>query len=363
MAGHWEEKLGDAGCRMGASGISSKRVSQWRWGIGVLSIALCATVVVLGCGKARDPWEGQPGPPRVVASFAPIACFVMNVAGEDAGVLTLATSNGPHHYEPTVDEALKLRRADLFFTGGLGLDDSFVDRLAQSCGNAKVGGPEAAGLVRLGDRMLKSRGLILPSRDHGAADHTEHGEDCGCEQGEWDPHTWTGIPQAVAMVEIIRDELKRVDPARAKDYDRRAAAYIRELRSLLEEGKALVAGKKERDLVTFHDSLRYFAGAFGLNVAGVVQPRPGVDADAATLAELLKLSKEKGVRVLACEPQYRQRGAAESLLGMLKEKGVPDAVMIDLDPLETVNEGDTLDRGWYVRKMRQNLDTLRRTLR
>src|SRR5262245_6174618 len=94
-------------------------------------LALLGAVALAGagCGEAPDPWKGQPGPPRVVVTFPPLECFVRNVAGDDAGILTLATTNGPHHYDPSIDETLKLRKADLFFVNGLQLDDHFADRM------------------------------------------------------------------------------------------------------------------------------------------------------------------------------------------------------------------------------------------
>jgi len=164
------------------------------------------------------------------------------------------------------------------------------------------------------------------------------------------------------MVEVIRDELKEEDPGRASAYDRRAGEYLKELKDLHEYGRKALAGKKERSLVTNHDSLHYFTRSFGLTVAGVVQVRAGTDVDPAALARLLETCKEKGVRVVATEPQF-QKSAAETLVNELRRKGVADAALIELDPLETVSGGDTLDREWYVRKMRANIDALAKVLR
>jgi ABC-type Zn uptake system ZnuABC Zn-binding protein ZnuA len=324
-----------------------------------------AALLSLGCGSPDDPWKGQAGPPRVVATFPPLECFVKNVAGDNAGVLTLATTLGPHHYEPTVDETLKLRRADLFLVNGLQLDDHFADKMARNSHNPRLQGPDKRGLVKVGDVVLASHPALIEKMDeHGHHHDHDHGHGHHHhEHGEYDPHIWLGIPQAIAMVEVIRDRLKEVDPNRAADYDRRAAEYVKELKELHEHGKSALANKKERGLVTFHESMRYFADSFGLTIAGVVQSHPGAEADASTQAELLKSCKEKGVRVIATEPQFTQKGAASTLLEQLHRKGVEDAVMIELDPLETVSSGEAVDAGWYARKMKANLDTLAKTLR
>src|SRR3712207_6159577 len=51
--------------------------------------AVAAVVAWPGCGKISDDWDGQPGPPRVLTSFAPVYCFVKNVGGDQVGVLCL----------------------------------------------------------------------------------------------------------------------------------------------------------------------------------------------------------------------------------------------------------------------------------
>jgi ABC-type Zn uptake system ZnuABC Zn-binding protein ZnuA len=172
-----------------------------------------------------------------------------------------------------------------------------------------------------------------------------------------------GLPQAEAMVECICDELEKVDAARGETYRQRTEAYILQLQKLHQEGKEKMAGKKERSLVSFHNSLHYFAKSFGLSIAGVIQTRPGAAGDPGALGDLLKICKEKGVRIIAVEPQFRQTGAAQTLLKELKLRGVPDAQILEIDTLETVSAGDTLDPGWYVRRMRANIDTLARELR
>src|SRR5436190_13303169 len=93
-----------------------------------LAVALFATP---GCSGPADPWPEKPGP-RVLTSFAPLYCFAVNVAGEDASVLCAATDTGPHHFDPSPQQALALRRADLFFINGLDLDNEIANKMVKS---------------------------------------------------------------------------------------------------------------------------------------------------------------------------------------------------------------------------------------
>src|SRR2546425_12883263 len=53
------------------------------------------------------------------------------------------------------------------------------------------------------------------------------------------------------------------------------------LRKLHDEGKAALANvkKEDRKLIAFHDSLRYFARSFDLDIVGVMEMRPGIAPD------------------------------------------------------------------------------------
>src|SRR5262245_22954591 len=93
----------------------------------VLTALVVATAV--GCTGGRDPWADRPGP-KVIAYFPPLYSLATSIAGDDAQVMSLITHVGPHHFEPTARDALALRRADLFLTIGLGLEDSVAKRIA-----------------------------------------------------------------------------------------------------------------------------------------------------------------------------------------------------------------------------------------
>jgi zinc transport system substrate-binding protein len=332
--------------------------------VGVIGVLLAfATIpfLLVGCGPAADPWAGQPGPPRVVVSFAPLECFVRNVGGDNVGVLSICSTGSPHHFDPPVDEANKLTRADLVFSNGLGLDDAFMKRLADASRNPKLRGKDQTGFIELGDRMAEEKPSLVFKEEADDKDHA-HGHDD--HHGDYDPHIWLGIPQAIRMVEIIRDELKKVDSARSADYDRRASEYIDRLKKLEADGKEMLKDKKNRSIVTTHDSCHYFAASFGLAVEGVLEATPGNEGDAVALKELITKCVKQNVRVIATEPKFAtQEGAAKALLKDLHGRGVTDAQIIELDPLETVTGSDkTADAGWYERGMRKNLEALAKAL-
>src|SRR2546423_5434615 len=58
------------------------------------------------------------------------------------------------------------------------------------------------------------------------------GESSGPEASRFDGHWWHDPRNAEAAVQAIRDALVAADPAHRRDYDRRAAAYLKRLRAL-----------------------------------------------------------------------------------------------------------------------------------
>lgn len=311
--------------------------------MSVRLLPLVLVVPLAGCGNPAEGWPaGKPGP-KVVASFPPLACFAMNVGGDEVAVRSAMTHAGPHNFDPTAEDMQRLRGADLFLINGLGLDDRPGRKLADGSRNGRLR------LIDLGaklDPKLLEEGEC--HHDHADGQPHEHGKD---------PHVWLGPDLAVKLVEGIRDEFAAADPARADGYRARAAAYVAALHKLLADGREQLKGKADRKIVTSHESLEYFARAFDLTVADVIMTTPGKEPTGAELAKLVDSCVRNKVRVIAIEPQYAGGQTARRLAEELARRGVPDPQVVEIDPLETARESD-LRPDWYERKMRDNLAVL-----
>lgn len=325
--------------------------------VAVLAAGLLAGAVLAvglaGCGRAREePWP--PGKsPRILTSFPPLYCFASNVAGEEAAVRCLLTAIGPHEYQATSGDVRKLLGADFFFVNGLTLDETFSSRLKDAAGNPRLR------YVVLGEAVtdrLKCTHDHDHDHAHGPGQHHHH------HHGEFDPHIWLGIPEAIQMVQRIRDELTQADPAQAARYEHNAAAYIERLRQLHEEGRAAFKDKKNRRLITFHESLGYFARAFGLEIVDSIQATPGVEPDSGKIARLVKECKARPVGAITLEPQYPDNTAAKALVNELKKEGLGEVATVVVDPLETAASAAALRPDWYETMMRKNIAALAKAL-
>jgi ABC-type Zn uptake system ZnuABC Zn-binding protein ZnuA len=267
-------------------------------------------------------------------------------------VSSLLTTKGPHDYELRPSDARKLRRADLFLTVGLGLDDPIAKKLSETAGNPKL--RHVAVGERLPKEMLRE-GTCTCGHEHkqGEAHDHDHG---------FDPHVWLGLPEAIAIVETIRAELTAIDPEHAEGYAKRAAELTARLQALLADGQAKLKAKSEKPrLLTHHDSLGYFARSLGAEIVDAIE-LPGRDPSGKRINKLIATCKEKNVRLIAVEPQYSAGAGAEVILRELQRQGVADPQFVVLDPLETADAHD-LTPDFYERRMRDNIEHLVRVLK
>jgi zinc transport system substrate-binding protein len=319
------------------------------FGISALGFATLA-----GCSPADQSteWPGAKPGPKVLASFAPIQCFAMNVAGDDATVRVVFGDQGPHHIKDSPAHVKMFAGADVVFINGLGLEDRNVRTIQK--GTAKKVPVVALGNL-LPETMLIEGGCACCKEEEGAEEH-DH------DHGDHDPHAWLGIDQAIKMVEAIRDELSKRDSVHAANYARRADAYTAKLAKLKSDGVAMLKDKAERQFISFHESLNYFAKNFGLRLPEVIQTNPGQEPTQKELKQLLERCEKKGIRVIAIEPQYGAGTSAKAVADALRTKGLADVQLIVIDPLETAVESE-FNADWYETKMRANLEALAKALK
>jgi zinc transport system substrate-binding protein len=317
-----------------------------------------------GCSQAPDPWkDAKAGQKHVLVTFPPLYCLTQAIAGDDAYVICFLSTESPHEYQFKQTDGIKAKGADLLIFNGLGLDDTFVEKL-----NNRTRVPT----LSVGEAIPKSllQAMVDDDDDEKDAAKDAKAEDKKGDQpahhhhhGVHDPHIWLGPPQAMAMADAIGDKLAAVDSAHAAGYKKRTENLKDELKKLHTEGQARFQKNRSRKLVTMHDSIGYFATAFGLEVIDTIQVQPGQAPDAAHLAKLETKCKEKGVDVITYEPMAN-KSQPEMLQKQLKNRSFA-VQLVEFDPVEEAPlAADSVnpDPGFYMQKMRANIDNLARAL-
>jgi ABC-type Zn uptake system ZnuABC Zn-binding protein ZnuA len=231
-----------------------------------ISVALLVLppLAFAACGSDDD---GSPDGPNVVATTGIVADIAADVAGPDVDVEQIVPNgSSPHDFQLSAEDRQNLETADLVVVSGAGLE----------------------------------AGIPVDDVDAPSWTLTDHaGELLPFEEGGSDPHVWLNPARVADAVPSLANALAEVDPENADGYRERARAYATELRNLdreLEETLSDVPAAN-RELVTSHDSLSYFAQRYRFDVIATAFPASGAEAEAsaATISEVEEAVRDSGV--------------------------------------------------------------------
>ncbi|HYE97593.1 MAG TPA: metal ABC transporter substrate-binding protein [Planctomycetota bacterium] len=268
----------------------------------MLLLVTAAVVALPRPGEGSTPSAGDK--PVVAVTLPVLEALAREVGGDDFEYLSLGRADqDPHHVRATPLLQRQLRRADLFIEVGLQLEP-WADLVADDSGKPR--------LQRTGDRRaVASAGIPreqIPAELTRAAGHVHP---------DGNPHLWLDPMRGKRMGRNIAEALKKAAPDKAqavdgrlKDFERRLneAYFGKELvelagaeeldRRALDgtllawlakeelDGKPLgaraggwlakAAPLRARKVIEYHQSWIYAAKAFGFEIAGMIEEKPGI---------------------------------------------------------------------------------------
>lgn len=266
-----------------------------------------------------------------VTSFYPIWLLTLNLTHgiEDITVHNLAAPETGclHDYQLTGGDLKALSTADLFLINGAGME-SYLDTVFEAF-------PELA----VADA---SEGIELMANPEGS-------------ETPYNAHIWLDPSKAIAMAANLAEAMSKAWPQHATAIASNLDALTERLTQLDTELAEGLSGLSRHDIVTFHEAFPYFAAAYGLNVAAVVNAEPGETLSPAALAGLIETVKALGNPPLFTEPQYSDLNART----IAAETGAP---VFTLDPIVTGPTDPAEALTYYDQVMRQNMNTLKEAL-
>ena len=230
---------------------------------------------------------------NVITTTSDLASIVSEVGGDKIAVESLARGyQDPHFVEAKPSFVLKLNKADLLVVVGRDLEIGWLPALINQARNARIQ-PGADGYF---DASLTAKILDLPTGQITRA--------MGDVHPLGNPHYWLDPENGRRIAKAVQAKLSQKDPANAAYYAQRAADFDRRLSEAQQRWKSMMAPYKGIKVVTYHRSWANFADAFGIDVIGYVEPKPGIPPTPQHTLDVIQAMRAQGIKLIIVEPYF-----------------------------------------------------------
>lgn len=264
-----------------------------------------------------------------------------------------------HTYEPTPQDIIDIKNADMFIYVG-GDSDTWVKKILKDVDTKKTHVVKLVDLVStvneeivegMEDEDEHDHGHDHADHDHESHEHKhEHDEE---EEGpEIDEHVWTSPKKAMEIVKKIAEVASEIDAAEKNKIDDNAEKYVAEIAQVDKDLHQTIDGKISEIVVADRFPFRYFADEFGLKYAAAFSGcSEQTEASAKTISFLINKVKQEKIKKI-----YK----IELSNGKIAETVSRDtgAEVLELHSAHNVTADDFSKGVTYVDLMKRNLSAL-----
>ena len=224
---------------------------------------------------------------RVAASTTDLGSIAASVGGDQVDVFAIARpTSDVHRVEVLPSYMVKVARAQLYLKVGLGLDQ-WADGIIAGSRNDKLTIVDCGAGI---DALEKPTGKVTAA--------------LGDVHPNGNPHYWLDPRNGAIVAHELAEAFGSADPTHAADYRARADAFAKQADAAYADGQKTAAALPSKVILTYHASWVYLAHAMGLEIAGTVEPVPGIPPTAKHLASLIEIIKARRIGALLQEPYF-----------------------------------------------------------
>lgn len=240
---------------------------------------------------------------RVVTTTGDLRSLAKAIGAERVIVSSLVPSGeSPEEYQPKLQDVGVLKGARVVIRAGSGIDpwfDKLLSRSAAKNGHMGIergepGHIDASAAVAVNDPLAVSAGFARTRR---------------ASRGGPNPHYWLDPKTADVITVKIMEVFSKADPDNAKYFETNRKAFLARLDSKLNEWQSRLIPLRDEPLIAFHDDWSYFANRFRLNIVDFMAARDRSPPKRAKMAELVKLIRERGIKMILTEANQPERHA------------------------------------------------------
>lgn len=250
---------------------------------------------------------------KVVATLPWIGSLAKEIGGDRVEVATLIKpSQDPHYAEAKPSMILAARKADILIYTGLDLEIGYLPRIIESANNPKIqpGRPGSLDCSRFVETIERSSSV-----DRGMGDVHPLGN----------PHYHFSPKNIAGVVDGIAEALSGIDAGNSTLYQ----ANLQSFRARMKEKEREWSSKqlKGKKYVAYHRLLEYLAREYGFEIAGYIEPKPGIPPSAAHIAGMVQtIKKTRPHAIVSTEIAGKKEAASLSQMTGVKAVIVPHDV-------------------------------------
>ncbi len=279
----------------------------------------------------------------VVASFYPLFELSSMIGGDRVEVVNLTPPGvDPHDFEPSLRDLSKIERADIFLYNGGGLEP-WAEKKDHEL-------EDREDIVVL--NMSSYFHLLEGDKDH---HHEEEDHEENHHHHHLDPHIWLDPLMVSEMINIILDNLIKVDPLGEEYYKENAKKPRALAEELHNRYKAGLGDCRLKSVVISHASLGYLAKRYNFEMISISGISPQEEPSPQKMAQITEMIREKGVGHVFFETTIPSNLAST----IANETG---SEVLIFNPAASPTKEDIAQEKNYFSLMRDNLEQLRTAL-
>lgn len=234
------------------------------------------------------------------------ASLANEIGGERVKTVSATTAyQDPHHIEARPSLIAKVRRADLLICSGAELEVGWLPLLQRQAGNKKVlanarGYFEAAAMVKT---------LDVPA---GAIDRS-----MGDVHAAGNPHVHLDPRRLLEIANALQQRLAEIDPQGKEYYQQRFNKFSQRWQQAMIKWQQQASKLKGKRMVVHHRDWIYLFDWLGIEIAGALEPKPGLPTTAGHLVSLKQNLASNPAKMIV-HTTYQNPRAAKRLSQMTK---------------------------------------------
>lgn len=323
-------------------------------------IIVCVLLLLLtACSSDNylDPKKDDNNKIKIVAAMFAEYDFARQVVGDKGNVdMLMPAGSEIHSYEPTPQDIINIKNADIFIYGG-GESDEWLDTVLKSIDEKNLKIISMMDICDLYEEEIIEGMESDHVHDDEEEEHHHSEEEHHHDEVEYDEHVWTSPVNAIKIITEITKIVCEIDSENETYYEKNSSEYISEIQKIHQEFQNTVNNGKTKTLV-FADRFpfRYFVEEYGLDYIAAF---PGCSHDtepsAKTIRYIIDKIKEDNISVIFTIENSNQN-VAETISD---ETG---AKILEFHSCHNVTKEDFDSGVTYLQLMKKNLKSLKEAI-